>query len=131
MSVSEKEREAAVKIEPKSAKDLLKEQKEELKQKLKPKLSKTSLSSIDLSIPSLKPKAKFPSDIDYSYRPKLRGSFHNDDEDDEFIEFSDSKDIVSNSLGSRDEIELDDFPRLNKTTQQSKSCNADEAKVLV
>jgi len=93
---NENRKEVSVKVEAKSAKDLIREQREEIKRSIKPinlDLPTTARTKLPTTATTRQPAQKFYS----SLKPKIGGHLHDDD----FIEFSDSTDVISDALNSK------------------------------
>ena len=83
-------------MEAKSAKDLIREQREEIKRSVKPinlDLPTTARTKLPTTATTRQPAQKFYS----SLKPKIGGHL----QDDDFIEFSDSTDVISDALNSK------------------------------
>eukprot|EP00795_Rhopilema_esculentum_P002058 gene2057-17625_t len=114
----EEEQQSAVaeKVEIKSAKDLIKEEKELKKHKLKP---------AKIEIASLKPRLSTPPAFNSKFKPVIGGVSKEDD----FIEFCDSDDIVSDSLNSRTPSDVPVGSSLKKTPLVPRPAKPNEAKM--
>ena len=114
---TENQKQAAVKPEVKSAKDLIIEQKENNKKGFKPiNLNLTSTSKMK------KPTPRFSA----NFKPTIGGSSIDDD----FIEFCDSGDVVSDALNSKSSCALSDTPKLKKKSPgTNRPVNNNQAKV--
>ena len=102
-------------MEVKSAKDLIREQKEEIKRNIKP---------ISLNLPTTA-TSRLPTQKFYStLKPKIGGHLH----DDVFIEFSDSNDVISDALNSKSSCVVP-IPLKAKNSSVERPTSGNQAKV--